>query len=95
MSEDIKFEIKNTEIQEIIQLSKLQGGSKYRQDEIYKKLDQVVARGPVKDNAEAPGRVDISAKDIECPHCGAIVRFEYGWVTRVCQNCGAGIFRRL
>jgi len=52
MSEDVKFEIKNTEIQEIIQLSKLQGGSKHRQEDIYNLLDRVVARGPVKDFAE-------------------------------------------
>ena len=47
MPEDIKFEIKNTEIQEIIQLSKLQGGSKHRQEDIYKLLDRVVANGPI------------------------------------------------
>jgi hypothetical protein len=44
-----KFCITNEEIQEIIQISKLQGGSKYRQEEIYKLLDRVVAR---KDSAE-------------------------------------------
>jgi hypothetical protein len=43
------FEIKDTEIQELIQLSKLQGGSKHRQRDIYEALDRVVAR---KDSAK-------------------------------------------
>ena len=44
-----EFSIENTEIQEILQLSKLQGGSKYRQQDIYRILDRVVAR---KDSAK-------------------------------------------
>jgi hypothetical protein len=39
------FEIKSEEIQEVIQYSKLQGGSKHRQKDIYALLDRVVARG--------------------------------------------------
>jgi len=45
----IKFCIKESEIQDIIQFSKLQGGSKYRQRDIFLILDRVVAR---KDFAE-------------------------------------------
>jgi hypothetical protein len=47
-----EFSIKSEEIQEIIQYSKQQGGSKYRQKDIYALLDRVVARGPVQDFAE-------------------------------------------
>ena len=43
------FEITKEEIQNILQLSRLQGGSKYRQMDIYRVLDRVVAR---KDFAE-------------------------------------------
>jgi hypothetical protein len=46
------FEIKSEEIQEVIQLSKLQGGSKHRQKDIYALLDRVIARGPLTDFAE-------------------------------------------
>ena len=47
-----EFCIKSEEIEQIIQLSILQGGSKYRQKDVYALLDRVVARGPVKDFAE-------------------------------------------
>jgi hypothetical protein len=47
-----EFCIKSEEIEQMIQLSKLQGGSKHRQKDIYALLDRVVARGPVKDFAE-------------------------------------------
>ena len=52
MKTEPKFSITGDQIQEIIQLSKLQGGSKHRQEDIYNLLDRVVARGPVKDFAE-------------------------------------------
>jgi hypothetical protein len=44
-----EFCITSDEIQDILQLSRLQGGSKYRQMDIYRLLDRVVAR---KDFAE-------------------------------------------
>jgi hypothetical protein len=47
-----EFSIKDTEIQEVIQYSKLQGGSKHRQKDIYALLDRVIARGPIEDFAE-------------------------------------------
>jgi hypothetical protein len=40
-----EFSIKSEEIEQMIQLSKLQGGSKHRQKDIYALLDRVVARG--------------------------------------------------
>jgi hypothetical protein len=40
-----EFSIKSEEIQEVIQYSRLQGGSKHRQEDIYALLDRVVARG--------------------------------------------------
>jgi hypothetical protein len=42
-----EFSIKSEEIEQIIQLSILQGGSKYRQKDIYQALDKVVARGEI------------------------------------------------
>lgn len=39
-----EFCITSEEIQDILQLSRLQGGSKYRQMDIYRLLDRVVAR---------------------------------------------------
>jgi hypothetical protein len=47
-----EFSIKSEEIEQIIQYSRLQGGSVYRQKDIYALLDRVVARGPVQDFAE-------------------------------------------
>ena len=47
MKTEPKFSITGDQIQEIIQLSKLQGGSKHRQEDIYKLLDRVVANGPI------------------------------------------------
>ena len=88
MSEDTKFEIKSTEIQEIIQLSKLQGGSKYRQDEIYKKLDQVVARGPVIEPDPAMPEITII-----CPYCGTKNTFAQYQCVATCKGCQRGVFR--
>jgi hypothetical protein len=42
-----EFCIKSEEIQQVIQYSKLQGGSKHRQQDIYALLDRIVARGEV------------------------------------------------
>jgi len=88
------FEIKDTEIQEVIQLSKLQGGSKYRQEEIYKLLDRVVAR---KDSAkpELPAMPDLAEKTIHCPYCGKGNKFYRNQIDRQCGNCGKGYFRDL
>jgi hypothetical protein len=46
------FRISDKEIQDILQLSILQGGSKHRQKDIYEALDRVIARGPIQDFAE-------------------------------------------
>jgi len=88
------FEIKDTEIQDLIQLSKLQGGSKYRQEEIYKLLDRVVAR---KDSAkpEVPTMPDLAEKMIDCPYCGKGNKFYRNQIDRQCGNCGKGYFRDL
>ena len=47
-----EFSIKKEEIETILQLSIQQGGSKHRQEDIYKALDRVIARGPIQDFAE-------------------------------------------
>jgi hypothetical protein len=47
-----EFSIKSEEIKQMIQLSKLQGGSKHRQKDIYALLDRVVARGELQDFAD-------------------------------------------
>jgi uncharacterized CHY-type Zn-finger protein len=85
------FEIKETEIQEIIQLSKLQGGSKYRQEEIYKLLDRVVAR---KDSAK-PEVPDMPEKIIICPYCmteNPLVQYQ---CVATCKKCGSPVFRSI
>jgi uncharacterized CHY-type Zn-finger protein len=90
------FEIEDTEIQEVIQLSKMQGGSKYRQEEIYRKLDRVVARGPlpVKDFAEKrlPAMPE---KIIICPYCmteNTLVQYQ---CVATCKKCGSPVFRSI
>jgi len=95
MSEDVKFEIKSTEIQEIIQLSKLQGGSKHRQEDIYKALDRVVARGPVETEKESakPSLPDLPAKIFICPHCMAEIKYEQYQCVATCTKCGSPVFR--
>jgi hypothetical protein len=84
------FEITKEEIQEIIQYSKQQGGSKYRQGDIYKLLDRVIARGPILEPIRMP---DISAKTIICPFCNTGNIFEHGQVTRTCAKCDELYFR--
>jgi hypothetical protein len=81
------FEIEETEIQEIIQYSKLQGGSKHRQEEIYKALDRVVARGPV----QMPEKEEEII--LVCPYCFAENTFSKYQVCAPCKNCRKGIFR--
>jgi hypothetical protein len=87
-----EFSIKSEEIQEVIQYSKLQGGSKHRQKDIYALLDRVVARGEIPEVKEMP---NISAKYITCPHCNQGNWFEYGHMYRNCEKCGEPYFRRL
>ena len=86
MPEEVKFEIKSTEIQEIIQLSKLQGGSKHRQEDIYKALDRVVARKD-QDLPKMPEKIII------CPYCGTENKFEQYQCVSTCTKCGRGVFR--
>jgi ABC-type sulfate/molybdate transport systems ATPase subunit len=85
------FEIKDTEIQEVIQYSRLQGGSKHRQDDIYKALDRVIARGPIEDFAEKNNVQDISEKTIVCPYCGTNNLFNQNQLERFCTDCGTDI----
>jgi uncharacterized CHY-type Zn-finger protein len=82
------FEIKDTEIQEVIQWSRLQGGSKHRQEDIYKALDRVIARGPLTDFAENKHETILV-----CPYCFAENTFSRYQVCAPCKNCKKGIFR--
>jgi Zn finger protein HypA/HybF involved in hydrogenase expression len=90
---EVEFSIKETEIQEITQLSKLQGGSKYRQEEIYKLLDRVVARGPVTDPAKL--QLMMPATTIICPYCMTKNAFEKYQCVKTCTGCGKGVFRSI
>jgi uncharacterized CHY-type Zn-finger protein len=85
------FEIKDTEIQELIQLSKLQGGSKYRQEEIYKLLDRVVAQ---KDSAKSELPV-MPEKIIICPYCMTENNLEQYQCVATCTKCGSPVFRSI
>jgi len=87
-----EFCIKDTEIQDLIHFSILQGGSKYRQKDIYALLDRVVARGPVPEVKEMP---DVSAKVFRCPECKHPNPFPHGILVRNCAKCGENYFRRL
>ena len=93
MPEEVKFEIKSTEIQEIIQLSKLQGGSKHRQADIYKLLDRVVANGPLPRKTVFAGTLEMPKTTIICPYCGAENKFEQYQCVATCKGCQRGVFR--
>ena len=84
-----EFSIKSEEITEIIQYSRLQGGSVYRQKDIYALLDRVVARGPV----QMPEKEDETI--LVCPYCFAENTFSKYQVCAACTNCRKGIFRDL
>ena len=92
VDDDIVFRITGKQIKTILQISMQQGGSKFRQADLYKKLDEVVAPGPVPEVKEMP---NISAKYITCPHCNQGNWFEYGHMYRNCEKCGEPYFRRL
>jgi hypothetical protein len=83
-----EFSIKSEEIQQVIQYSKLQGGSKHRQKDIYALLDRVVARGPLKYFAEKKDETILV-----CPYCFAENIFERNQVVAPCKKCGKGVFR--
>ena len=89
------FSIKDTEIQELIQLSKLQGGSKHRQGDIYKALDRVIARGPLPEDSAKKNMPDMPEMIIICPYCFAENIFERIQVVLPCTKCGKGVFRSI
>ena len=93
MSEEVKFEIKSTEIQEIIQFSKLQGGSKHRQADIYKLLDRVVANGPLPRKTVFAGTLEMPKTTIICPYCGTENKFEQYQCVATCIKCGSPVIR--